>query len=136
MNATAFNILVAVTSVMVAGAAFYGANRATRLKASTDNRAVDAAAYTRATDIYESTIATLRAEIGRLTDEVKAARAEIQQVHTDLGRLQDTNDELMTRLSRLRGQEHDDLTRYRKRDAVRLDDYDNGQGDGADEQGA
>lgn len=132
-SSAAFNIIITVASVAVAAAAFYGANRATRSKAASDNRAVDAAAYSRATDIYESTIATLRTEIARLTTEIQAARTELGQIHTELGRLQDTNDDLMTRLSRLRGMEHDDLTRYRKRDAGRLDAYDNGQEEGTHE---
>jgi len=99
MTATAFNILVAVISVAVSGAAFYGANQATRARARSDNRAVDAAAYARATDIYESTIGALRAEIARLTSDVQAARTEIAEVRAELTRMQTAHNRLAAKLA-------------------------------------
>ena len=116
-GAAAFNVVVVVIATGVAAAAFWGANRATRSKAATDNRAVDAAAYGRATDIYESTITALRAEVTRLTEEVKGARTEIRQVRVDLAKLQATNDVLAGELGHLRSQEHTELAGFRERDA-------------------
>ena len=121
---TLLTTAVTVLSVVLAGAAFTAATRATRLKAASDNRAVDAAAYARATTIYESTIEALRAEVTRLTGEIQEARTEIHQVRLDLAKLQTTNDSLAGQLTQLRDQEHRDLTGYRDRDTGRLSAYD------------
>ena len=127
-GAAAFNIVIVVIATGCAAAAFWGANRATRSKAATDNRAVDAAAYGRATDIYESTITALRAEVTRLTEEVKGARTEIRDVRTELGQLRATNDRLVSELGHLRSQEHEELTVLRERDTGRLSAYDDPEG--------
>lgn len=121
---TAFDILIAVLAAAIAAATFYGANRATRSKAASDNRAVDAAAYSRATDIYESTITALRDEIGRLTTEVQAARIEIHDVRTKLGELRSTNARLVAELTSRRGDDRSELAALRERDTSRLRDYD------------
>jgi predicted nucleic acid-binding Zn-ribbon protein len=102
MTATAFNIFIAIISVTVAAAAFYGANRATRTQAAAASHAVDAAAYTRATDIYESTIAALRAEITRLSTEISEAREDIRAARTDMAALQQSNRELTAELTQYR----------------------------------
>ena len=122
---TAFDILIAVIAAAIAAATFYGANRATRSKAASDNRAVDAAAYSRATDIYESTITALRDEIGRLTTEIQAARTEIHDVRAALTQIRRTNDRLVAELTHQRATEHDELTVLRDRETSRLDTYDN-----------
>lgn len=124
----AFNILVAVIATAATAAAFYGANRATKLRAATDNRAVDAAAYARATDIYESTIHALRDEIARLTEDVKAARQEIATVSVEVTQLRDANAHLLHELMQLRSAEHDELTVLRVRDEEHRSLYDNPPG--------
>lgn len=127
MNGT-FNVLLNITVAVVAtaatAAAFYGANKATRLKAATDNRAVDAAAYQRATDIYESTIHALRDEIARLTEDVRAARQEIATVSGEVIQLRDANAHLIRELMQLRSAEHDELTVLRVRDEEHRNLYD------------
>lgn len=120
---TVITVAVTVISVALAAAAFAAATRATRLKATSDNRAVDAAAYGRATDIYESTINALRAEVTRLSEEVRGVRAEILQVRADLTRLQATNDVLASELTQIRTRDHDDLSGFRERDKGRLAAY-------------
>ena len=117
-------VLIGTVSVSVAGAAFFAATRATRSQARSADHAVDAGAFARATDIYESTIAALRAEVARLTEEVQGARTELRDVRSELSQLRVTNDRLIDEMSHLRSQEHDELTVRRDRDTGRLSAYD------------
>ena len=109
-------LLISIISVIVAVASFYLSTRASRAQSKAGMYSVDAEAYTRASGIYEETIATFRAEIGQ------APRAGDRRPHGDsrshrTAPVAGHQRRAMTRLSDC-GQEHDDLTRSRHRDAA------------------
>jgi hypothetical protein len=81
-------ILLGLLTAAVAATAFLSASRANREQSKASSAAVDAAAYTRAREIYEGALGTLRVEvdgmrqeIGRLRDSNATLRGEISELH-------------------------------------------------------
>ena len=102
-------ILLAVLTVMVGLGAFIGANRANTSQAAGTQSAIDAAAYERAKQIYESAIDTLQDQIQGLREQMTNLDQEViklQQTNQNLvmrvAELQRTNEELTTQISELR----------------------------------
>ena len=73
---------IAITAV-IALAAFLSASRANRATASAAATAVDAGAYDRAREIYESALGTLRGELDGCRREVAETRVQIVALRTD-----------------------------------------------------
>jgi len=80
-------LFVGLITIVIGAATFWLATRASHEQAETGTRAVDAAAYTRAAEIYEGTIKTLSDEIARLRQEIKDLRAELMSSRTDITQL-------------------------------------------------
>lgn len=77
-------VLLALLTVAVGWGSFFLATRATREQGRAGQRAVDAAAYDRAREIYDSALNTLREELGACRAELNACRAEITQLRNEL----------------------------------------------------
>lgn len=80
-------LVVGIPSVIVALAAYALSNRASRETATASHQQIDAGAYTRARELYESAIAELRnqvadlhTEMGRMRAELDTTRAEVTQL--------------------------------------------------------
>ncbi len=79
-NLSFLTALSGLIAAIVAASTFYMARRTTTQRESAAEKAVDADAYKRGVEIYESTIETLR-------NEVKDLRAEIRSLHDEISQL-------------------------------------------------
>lgn len=78
MTATVtIEILLGVLTVIVGVGSFFAATHANRLQARSAQMAVDAAAYSRAKEIYEGALLELRLEVESMRAEIIRLRAEI-----------------------------------------------------------
>jgi len=93
-------ILLAVLTVMVGLGAFIGANRANASQAAGAKSAIDAAAYERAKQIYESAIDTLQ-------EQIQALREQMMSLDQEVIKLQQTNQSLVLRVAELQVTNHD-----------------------------
>jgi peptidoglycan hydrolase CwlO-like protein len=101
----ALGIIVAV----VAYATFRQAQRATKAQSDATKTVVDAAAYDRAKELYESAIKTVTDESDRLRLEVSRLHTEVVRMNTvnntlqgEVGKLQTANSTLQTEVTKLR----------------------------------
>jgi chromosome segregation ATPase len=86
-------ILLGLMAAGVTSAAFFAATRANRAQSQSTQVSVDAAAYTRAKEIYEGALGTLRTEVEsmrlevtRLRESNDRLREEIAGLRQELGR--------------------------------------------------
>lgn len=103
-------VLLAVLTVAIGVGSFLGASRANRAQTVGAQAAIDAAAYERAKEIYESAIDTLQEQIQALRVQMTSLDTEVtklQQTNRNLllrvTELQDTNTKLTTQISHLKG---------------------------------
>jgi peptidoglycan hydrolase CwlO-like protein len=102
-------ILLAVLTLAIGIGSFVGASRANSSQAAGMKASIDAAAYERAKQIYESAIDTLQEQIQGLRDHLNGLDDEIGKLQVNnrnlmlrISELQQTNDQLTTQLSNLR----------------------------------
>ena len=95
-------LLVGLVTIIIGAATFWLATRASHEQAKVGTLAVDAAAYTRAAEIYEGTIKTLTDEISRLRTEMKDLRDELMKSRTETGQLLNHITELQATISMLK----------------------------------
>ncbi len=88
---TAFSGVIAAVVALVS---FWLSARVARIQNDASRHAVDADAYRRGVEIYESTIDNLR-------QEVKDLREEIRSLHKEVGQLRQSNRELLDEISKL-----------------------------------
>lgn len=86
--------VIPAISVIIAFSAFLFSTRAAHASAAASVHAVDAEAYTRASAIYEDTIASLRTDITSLRADLAGARIEIRELRA-------SNDRMTAELRRL-----------------------------------
>jgi predicted nucleic acid-binding Zn-ribbon protein len=96
----AVEILLALLATGLSAAAFFAATRANRAQADAAESAVDAAAYQRAKDIYESAIDSLKGQTRDLHDQVV-------NLQTEVSRLRLQSADLQTEVVQLRGSNAD-----------------------------
>ena len=105
----------AVTAI-VAASSFWLSARAARVQHQATVKGVDAAAYDRARQLYESSIEMLQAETRRLETQVADLRAEVARMHEQAGQLQAEVGRVRTQAGHLR----DEVSRLRNsNDALR-----------------
>lgn len=87
-------ILLGVLACIVGVVTFLAASNANRQQARATMTAVDAAAYQRAQQIYESALASLRIDLENMRDESQRLResndrlrAEVTELRLEIGRL-------------------------------------------------
>ena len=104
------SLAIGVVTAIIAVAAFWLSARAARAQHAAVAKGVDAAAYDRARELYESAIDNLQEETRRLEAQVASLRAEVAQVHDQAGLLQaeirklrSSNDALRRELVALKG---------------------------------
>jgi phage shock protein A len=76
-SSVASTLAIGIPSVTVAVASYAFSAKANRAAAAANRDKVDADAYIRAKELYESTIAELRLEITRLKDDLHEMRGEL-----------------------------------------------------------
>ena len=111
MSAGALSVLIiGVLGLIVAIATIWLSGHAARTQAGAAVKGVDAAAYDRARELYESAIDNLQEETRRLEAQVASLRAEVAAVHDQAGLLQaeirklrQSNDALRRELAALKG---------------------------------
>lgn len=96
---TAVGILLATA---VSAAAFLSASRARRATAEASKSAVDAGAYGRAKEIYDSAIDQLQASVAELRAEINRLRSQAADLSGEITRLRATNEELRAEVATLR----------------------------------
>jgi predicted nucleic acid-binding Zn-ribbon protein len=106
-------ILLSVLAVMIGIGSFVGASRANKAQADGAKSAIDANAYLRAKEIYEGAIDALQDQIVALREQMVSLDTELtklQQTNRNLilrvSELQDTNLELIKQIGELKGLEH------------------------------
>ena len=77
-------ILLALLSAAVGYASFRLSTKAGEAQDRATAVAVDAAAYDRAKELYESAIMTLRADLGNAREEIGRLNSEVSQLRRDL----------------------------------------------------
>lgn len=88
-------VFLGLLTAAVAAAAFFSAQKANRAQAQASTIAVDAAAYSRAKQIYEGALDALQSQTADLHEQVEALSDEV-------GRLRSANIELSDEVGRLR----------------------------------
>jgi predicted nucleic acid-binding Zn-ribbon protein len=108
----AVEILLGLLTAAIATAAFFAATRANRAQAQAAETAVDAAAYQRAKEIYESAIGSLKDQTRDLHDQIVNLQAEVSRVRTqsadlqtEVTQLRNSNTELRRHISILEGRQ-------------------------------
>jgi predicted RNase H-like nuclease (RuvC/YqgF family) len=82
-------ILLGLLTVTVGFVTFIAASRTQRQQSVADQTAVDAAAYERAKEIYESALQTLHEEWSSTRSELLTARSEIMSLRAEIARLRE-----------------------------------------------
>lgn len=95
-------ILLGVLALAIGIGSFVGASRAAKVQAIGVRRGVEAGAYQRATDIYESAITSMESQMTRLREETVRLRQEIAALNTEVDKLHVSNRELATEVIDLR----------------------------------
>ena len=85
-SAVVTGLIVDIPSTIIAVAAYFLSVRSGRDAASASRVQIDAEAYTRAKDLYESAIAALRQQVDDLRGEVAALRGQLDRVTAQLRR--------------------------------------------------
>ena len=85
-SAVVTGLIVGIPSTIIAVAAYFLSVRSGRDAASASRVQIDAEAYTRAKDLYESAIAVLRQQVDDLRSEVAALRGQLDRVTAQLRR--------------------------------------------------
>ena len=85
-SAVVTGLIVGIPSTIIAVAAYFLSVRSDRDAASASRVQIDAEAYTRAKDLYESAIAALRQQVDDLRGEVAALRGQLDRVTAQLRR--------------------------------------------------
>ena len=85
-SADVTGLIVGIPSTIIAVAAYFLSVRSGRDAASASRVQIDAEAYTRAKDLYESAIAALRQQVDDLRSEVAALRGQLDRVTAQLRR--------------------------------------------------
>lgn len=75
--ATLAGLLVAAIAALISLLAYVSSSRATKTQADTASRAVDAGAYERAREIYESSLHQLEIQVARLQEQSDTMRAQL-----------------------------------------------------------
>ena len=111
-------VLAVVLPFVVGVATFYLATRATRAQAKAAQAAVDAEAYSRAREIYEGALNTLREELVSTRNEMHELKesnvkltAELESVRREWESAKISNNGLKAEVSSL----HDEIGRMRRR---------------------
>jgi flagellar motility protein MotE (MotC chaperone) len=88
MNSTIIiEILLGLLTVVMGVVTFVAASRTQRQQALSDKTAVDASAYKRAREIYESALETLREELSSTRSELLTARSDIISLREEIAHL-------------------------------------------------
>jgi uncharacterized protein involved in exopolysaccharide biosynthesis len=99
-------LVIGIPSVTIAAYSYWLSLRAKREAALTQRSTVDAAAYERAKDLYESAIRELRNQVKDLHDGIARIRAELadtrQTLSAQIETLTQANRDLLERLNRKR----------------------------------
>lgn len=80
-------ILLGLLVLVVGFSGYITASRATRAQSASADKAVDAAAFERARQIYEGALETLRDELASCRSELLSARGEISGLRHELARV-------------------------------------------------
>lgn len=96
----AVEILLGLLTAAIATAAFFAATRANRAQAQAAETAVDAEAYKRAKEIYESAI-------GSLKDQTRDLHDQVVNLQTEVSRLRTQSADLQTEVTQLRSSNRD-----------------------------
>jgi cell division protein FtsB len=100
MQSIIVEILLSVLAVMIGVGSFVGASRANKLQSESAQTAIDATAYQRAREIYESAIDTLQ-------EHVTGLREQMITLDSEVAKLQETNRSLMLQVSELQATNRD-----------------------------
>ena len=115
-------ILLGVLSVAIAFGSYIGASRVNRAQAETATTEIDAQAYQRAREIYESAIDALEEHVNRLKVQMVALGEEVTKLQASNAELHYTNIRLNVQVKELQSANHDlehQLITLRSR----MDDY-------------
>jgi peptidoglycan hydrolase CwlO-like protein len=102
MSASVFAAIATAVSTVVAVIAFFLAARANAKTAREKQDKVDADAYIRAKDLYESIITQLRGETKDLRVEVTQLKNDLDDVKHRFSMLQSVNDKLESEIAMLK----------------------------------
>lgn len=80
-------ILLGLLTIIVGFVTFIAASRTQQQQHIAEKTSVDAAAYARAREIYESALQTLREELSSTRSELLTARGDIMSLRDEIGRL-------------------------------------------------
>ena len=101
-SALIVEILLGVLTVTVSIVAYISANRANREQARLGVVTVDAAAYERARQNYESALETVRSEVNELRDQVQLLRDANRRAENELVNMRSANHRAEIELANLR----------------------------------
>ena len=93
-DSTIIEILLAVLAVMIGLGSFIGATRASKAQSEVAIVNIDAQAYERAQNIYESAISTLERRVTYLENQVEGLSQANDQLSRKVAALQRENDDL------------------------------------------
>lgn len=115
MGNTIIEVLLGLIAATVGFVAYHGSNRAAKAQAMATEADIDADAYVRAKEIYESAIHSLEDHVNRLREQTTLLDAEVnrlQRSNADLQRqvleMQIVNARLENELRLLKGSKSDD----------------------------
>ena len=97
-------LLLGLVTVVLGYNTFRSATQANREQSHAAVVAVDAAAYARARDIYESALDTLRAELVSTRDEIHSLRQSNDQLRAEIAPLRRSNERLQSEITLLRAE--------------------------------
>lgn len=83
-SAVVVEILLGLLTAIVGIVTYIAASNANRMQAKVSMIAVDAAAYERAQEIYESALASLRTDLANMREESERLRASNEQLRQEV----------------------------------------------------
>ena len=103
-DALIVQILLGVLTIVIGVATYLSASRANQQQDRAATVAVDAAAYTRAREIYEGALGTLRVDVENMRIEIVAHRESNNALRVEIGSLRESNNALRGEIAALHAQ--------------------------------